>query len=323
MCDKRLHQRVLLTVAILNYNGLERLKRSIPSILAQDYEPKEVLVLDNASQDDSVKYLNQFKEIKTIAARSNLGYGVGKNILVEKAQGDYVLMLDNDIELCGKDFLSKIYWEYIALDNPAYLSPLLCDIGKNDVDCGGFYFNKINKNAELRKIANTGVLKVPRYVGGVCFFKKSMFGELGGFDEIYPFNIDDYDMSARAYLNGYVNYRTTNLMAVHNGSDTRTNIKALCWKRQYYFSGFSRMVWKNYKLRNVIIWWPISAAWISYKSIRTSIRNRSVDPLLANLKSIRFFIRDFRDTLKWRKNIQMKRHVHEDLFLRIKYLRSC
>lgn len=317
MCDEQTNKRTLITIAVLNYNGAEKLKRTIPSILTQDYNPKEILVLDNASQDGSLKYLKQFGEIKVIESKSNLGYGPGKNALVKNAGGDYVLTLDNDVELPEKNLLSKLYEEYKTLNNPAFLSPLMHDVDKDYIDTGGLYFNRSNKNITLRDILNTGTKKVPRYRGGACFFRKDIFEKLGGFDEIYPINIDDYDMSARAYLGGYNNYRTTDLLAVHLGVETRTNIDAMCWKNQYYLSGFARMIWKNYRLKNLIIWWPISSAWILYKSLRMSLQYKSPGPLRAYIKSLYFFLRDLPDTIKQRKKIQSQRTEKEDMFLKI------
>jgi len=316
MPEKQTHRKILITVAVLNYNGAEKLKKTIPAILAQDYEPREIVVLDNASTDGSVEYLKQFSEIKIIENKSNLGYGEGKNALVKNAGGDYVLTLDNDIELPESNFLARLFEEYKTLNNPAYLSPLLRDVDKDYIDTGGLFFNRPNKKIELADILGTGIKKVPRYRGGASFFKKSIFEKLGGFDETYPFNIDDYDMSARAYLNGYFNYRTTNLMGIHLGVDTRTNIDALCWKSQYSLCGFSRMIWKNYRLKNLILWWPASSVWILYKMLKMSLRHKSPRPLWAYIKSLYFFLRDFPDTIKQRKIIQAQRTAKEDLFLK-------
>jgi len=224
MSDKQTQDKILITVGVLNYNGAEKLKKVIPAILAQDYEPKEIIVADNGSTDESVEYLRQFSEIKVIENKSNLGNGAGKNVLVKNAKGDYVLTLDNDIELPESNFLSKLFEEYKTLPNPAYLSPLLRDVNKDYIDTGGLYFNRLNKKIELADILGTGIKKVPRFRAGAFFFKKDIFEKLGGFDEIYLFNLNDYDMSARAYLNGYSNYRTTNLLGIHLGVDTRTNI---------------------------------------------------------------------------------------------------
>jgi len=311
------NDKAVITIAVLNYNGRDKLEKTIPSILPQDYEPKEILVLDNGSRDGSVEYLKQFKEIKIIAKETNLGYGAGKNALVKSACGDYILMLDNDMELLGTDFLSNLYEEYKTLTGSAFLSPLRLDADKDYVNSGGLYFNKPNKNIKLKDILNTGVQKVPRYRGGICFFRKEIFEQLGGFDEIYPINIDDYDLSARAYLNGYSNYRTTNLLSTHHGIDIQTNVASLCWKNQYYLSGFSRMIWKNYRLKNALLWWPVSVGWIFYKSLKLSFRYASIRPVCSYFKSFRLFIRDLPDTLNQRRIIQAKRTVKEDIFLKI------
>lgn len=299
-------------------NGLERLKKILPSYLMQGYPRIEIIVFDNVSMDGSREYLKQFPEIKVVKSDRNIGYGTAKNILVQYSIGEYILMVDNDIELVGKDFLSKIYHEYITLDNPAFLSVIIKDFDKDVIDGIGLYYNRTQKKVKIEKIKDKGITIIPGYHGNSVFFKKDIFKDLGGFDEIYPFNIDDYDLSARAWLQGFKNYLTTNLFVIHHGVDTRTNIKSLCWKNQYYLSGFSRMIWKNYTLKNLIIWWPISCGWIFYKSFKISANYSSFCPIYTYFKSFYFFIRDLPATLKLRIQIQHSRVLKDDVFLRIK-----
>lgn len=309
----------LITIGVLNRNGAHRLRRTIPSLRKQDYQPREILVLDNGSEDESVAYLKQFQDVRVIEAGRNLGYGAGKNELVRQANGRYVLLLDNDIDLPEETFLTRLLAEYQALPNPAFLSPLLRDVDKECIDTGGLYFNRINKSIPLKDILGTGIHRVPRYRGGICLFRKEIFEELGRFDEIYPFSLDDYDMSARAYLRGYSNYRTTNLLAIHHGLDTRTDAKAVAWKYRYSLCGFSRMIWKNYRPCNVLKWWPVAIAWILVKSIRESLKYKSVRPLGACLSSFCRFLRDFGDTWRQRRRIQAQRVVADDKFLDVAF----
>jgi GT2 family glycosyltransferase len=308
----------LITVAILNHNGGDKLKKTVQAALKQNYKPIEFLVLDNGSEDGSVDYIRQFEQIRLLRSSTNIGYGAGKNELVRNSNGHYILTLDNDIELPHPEFLSKLLAEFKSLPDVAYLSPLCRDIDKDYLDTGSLQFNRINRRVELSDIQNTGIHTVPRYRGGICFFEKHVFDKLGVFDEIYPFNIDDYDMSARAYLDGFKIYRTTNLTAVHLGVDTRKDIKAITWKTQYQFAGFSRMIWKNYRWYNLLFWWPVSSGWICCKTCRNCVKYRSLKPFFALLKSIGMFIRDFPGTIRLRNKIQKSRIEPRDVFLKIR-----
>ena len=126
----------LITVGILNCNGLEMLKKTISSIMNQLYEPKEILVFDNGSTDGSLGYLNSLNSVCVIASEVNLGYGAGKNALARNANGAYILMFDNDIELPQNNFIELMLKNYLKLNKPAFLSPLIVDIDKDFIDTG-------------------------------------------------------------------------------------------------------------------------------------------------------------------------------------------
>jgi len=308
-----------ITIGILNMNGLHRLKRVINSYLFQDYPNCEIVIVDNGSTDGSIDFIKKFKKIRLIENGENLGYSKGKNILVKSSKGEYILMMDNDIEIKGNSFLSNIYKAYKSLENPGFLSPLVKERknGQNIENLGLFY-NRIQNKTSLSSVFGKGIIKIPGYLGNVVFFEKDTFLALGGFDEIYPINIDDYDLSARAYLFGYNNYLDLNSYVIHHGIETRVNINSLCWKNKYYLSGFSRMIWKNYNVKNLIIWWPISTIWIFYKVLKISISNFSLKPLKSYLFSSYLFLMDFPSTINSRRAIQKERIIKEDVFLKIK-----
>jgi len=308
----------LITIGILNRDGLDRLKKTIPSILKQSYVNKEVLVIDNGSTDNSIEFLSSFQQIKIIKNKENLGASKARNILVKNASGEYILMIDNDIEFFDENFLKKILKDYLKLDNPAFLSPLIIDHETNHLNPLALYFNKLQpKKIRPEEIYAKGCFQMPGFQGCIFFFKKDVFFKLGGFDDIYPFNIDDYDMSARAYIFGYKNYVTTNLLAIHHGIDTRNNADSYAWKHKTYLAGFGRTIWKNYTLKNALIWWPISSAWIFYKSLRSSVRYKSTKPVIAYFRSFGSFVKDLPSTLRLRKEIQNKRSEKTDNFLKL------
>ena len=145
------------------------------------------------------------------------------------------------------------------------------------------------------------------------FFKREDFIKLGGFDEQYPFNIDDYDLSARLYINGYSVYVNTNVHCLYHGIESRTDPAYLIWKNKYAFAGYSRMVIKNYSFKNLLIWLPLSQLWITYKSFALICKTGSIKPLLSHFVSM-YSLSDLRDTLRNRKIIQSKRKIKRSIF---------
>ncbi|BAY34808.1 glycosyl transferase [Nostoc carneum NIES-2107] len=89
-----------ISIIILNWNGKEDTCECIRTVQTLEYSNYEVIVVDNGSQDDSVKTFRQeFPEVTIIETHANLGYAEGNNrgIAYAMSKGcDYILILNND-----------------------------------------------------------------------------------------------------------------------------------------------------------------------------------------------------------------------------------
>jgi GT2 family glycosyltransferase len=312
-----MHGSDLITIGILNRNGLPQLQQVIEAAIAQEYEPKEIVVADNGSTDGSIEYLKKHTAVKLIENGRNLGYGAGKNIVVQNACGKYVLLLDNDIVLAQKNVVAGLFEFYRSINDIAFISVPLLEPDRKETQHYGLFYTSIKKARSIEELKKSKSFLVGGFIGGAVFFEKDIFQALGRYDTIYPFNLDDYDLSARAYLAGKKIYVLTSYPCLHVGIQQEPDLRSICWKNQYYLCGFTRMIWKNYRLKNLALWWPASSVWILYKMLKMSLKYKSPRPLWAYIKSLYFFLRDFPDTLKQRKKIQSQRTVKEDLFLKI------
>ncbi len=90
-----------LSVLIVNWNTRDLLRSCLQSLRRYPLrEPMEVWVLDNASCDGSAQMVQQeFPEVRLIVSDCNLGYAAGNNMLIQKAQGEYLLLLNPDTEV--------------------------------------------------------------------------------------------------------------------------------------------------------------------------------------------------------------------------------
>lgn len=87
----------LVSVVIVNYNGMDLLEKCLRSVYAQPYRPIEVIVVDNASTDGSMQFIGtRFPEARCIFQTRNLGFAAGSNTGVAEASGEYVVLLNND-----------------------------------------------------------------------------------------------------------------------------------------------------------------------------------------------------------------------------------
>lgn len=307
-----------VTIGVLNYNGESFLRESIPALLKLEYKPIEIIVFDNGSTDKSLDYLNTIPQVRVIKSDSNLGYGEGKNRIVKNSNSEYILLIDNDIVLKAVNVIDQLQSFYQIQDNISFLSAPLIDRGSATTEHYGLYYTSIKKNLQILNFSTMKPYAPGGFIGGFVFFKRCVFVELGGFDTIYPFNIDDYDLSARSWIMGYKIYILPMVDIEHIGISTRTSKKSWCWKNQYAFSGFSRMVLKNYNLKNVLLWIPLVFTWQFYKSLKASFRFRSPFPIFSFFTSSYYFVRDLPDTLKRRSRMQSQRKIIKDIFLYIK-----
>jgi N-acetylglucosaminyl-diphospho-decaprenol L-rhamnosyltransferase len=91
---------VLLSYCVVNTNGRDHLARCLSAIAHQGVEDSEVLVLDNASDDGSAEYVRtEHPDVTLIALDRRTGKAENDSTLLERAQGRYALLLNEDAEL--------------------------------------------------------------------------------------------------------------------------------------------------------------------------------------------------------------------------------
>ena len=90
-----------VSVIILTFNNIELTRACLDSVLSRsDYPNLEVIVVDNASSDDTPAYLEALvqsnPDVRVVLNRENLGFAAGNNVGLSIATGDYLIILNND-----------------------------------------------------------------------------------------------------------------------------------------------------------------------------------------------------------------------------------
>ena len=93
----------LVTVVIPAYNVRAHIAEAIDSVLAQDYAPVEIIVVDDGSTDDTAELVaSRFPEV-TLIRKANGGAATARNTGIREAQGEFIAFLDaDDIWISGK-----------------------------------------------------------------------------------------------------------------------------------------------------------------------------------------------------------------------------
>jgi len=105
-------KKSLVSVNILTYNGQDLIGPCLRSVAKQTYRNVKVLIIDNASQDNTLEKIRSTKSeirnlpIRIIENRENLGFAAGHNIGIRECKGEYALCLNQDVVL-DKNFIKN------------------------------------------------------------------------------------------------------------------------------------------------------------------------------------------------------------------------
>ncbi len=99
----------LVSIVILNYKRLSALQLTLESVVAQEYANREIIVVDNHSEEDVAPMVRRFgDDIQLIELETNLGACGGRNAGISAARGEIVLTLDNDISFLSTDAIDTV-----------------------------------------------------------------------------------------------------------------------------------------------------------------------------------------------------------------------
>ncbi|MBM4158484.1 MAG: glycosyltransferase family 2 protein [Ignavibacteria bacterium] len=111
-----LNKIIKVSIIIINYNGSKFLCECIDSVLNQSIDNFEIIIVDNASTDNSLDLLNSYKDnrIRVFPQTVNLGFTGGNNTGYKYCSGKYIVLLNNDtvVEKTWLDNLVKIFENY-------------------------------------------------------------------------------------------------------------------------------------------------------------------------------------------------------------------
>lgn len=199
----------LVSIVILNWNGLEDTKLCLEHTGQQTYPNTEIIVVDNGSVDGSVDYLRSVKNIKLIENPKNLGFTGGHITGYKASAGEYILLLNNDAVM-DNDYVKNAVAimqrdETIgAVGGRAYLWD---DENKLFDTTNDFYaYQNINPiTAEgIFERTDYGVLQEVNNVSGSCVLvRRSVIEKVGYLHEPFFAYFEESDLFARMKRAGY------------------------------------------------------------------------------------------------------------------------
>lgn len=205
-----------ISFLILTYNSEKHIRLLLDSLFENCGEKikkgtYEILILDNNSDDETLKEIETFirekakKSIYFLRSRENLGYARGINKLASHATGKIFIVVNPDSELLSGDF-SVLLSEFDNKENLAIAGMRVVDIFQKEEKTAGSFFNPFTfllyslglENIFSLRFAPKHPRKVDFVSGGFVAFKKELFERLNGYDEDYFMYVEDMDICFRA-----------------------------------------------------------------------------------------------------------------------------
>lgn len=198
----------LVSVIIVNHNARQYLEACLRSLLSDTQPTDEIILVDNASTDNSVSYVQElFPSVQIIRNPTNLGFGQACNIAARYAQGKYLAFLNPDT-VVRPGWLEALIAALEADPQAALATPkilLLADAERintcgNEIHCTGL---TLCRGLGMAHDAFPYLEEVDAISGAAFAIRRDLFTALGGFDEAFFLYMEDTDLSWRARLAGY------------------------------------------------------------------------------------------------------------------------
>lgn len=221
-----------VTVVILNWNGKKLLQQFMPSVMATTYPNFEVLVVDNASTDDSLAFLAaEYPTVRTLALDRNYGFTEGNNRALPVVQTPFYVLLNNDVEV-HPDWLTGLMK---MMDDPqvAAAQPKLLAYQDRTqfeyagaaggwIDWLGYPFNRgrLFETTEKDQGQYDGTAEIFWATGACILIRKSVTDRIGLFEPDFFAHMEEIDFCWRARNYGYKIVYTSQSVAWHLGGGT-------------------------------------------------------------------------------------------------------
>lgn len=252
-----------ISIIIVSYNTKDITLRCIRSIYHYTEKTSiEIIVIDNASRDGSVDAIRrEFKEVLIIENKDNLGFSKANNIGIKQAKGEYICLVNSDIELIENTF--DMMYEFME-KNPSIgvagpktvnkdqrISPNVKRLPTLwNCFCDSFFLSKalsrfpLFEGREVKNFNFNEQKNIEVLAGCFMLIRRQALNEVGLLDESFFFYGEDTDWCKRFGDNRWQIYYwpATTVIHLENASSKKENIRFLkelekadlqYWKKYY------------------------------------------------------------------------------------------
>lgn len=302
----RVKSRPTVSVVIPNWNGMRWLSDCLNAVTGQSYPPEEIILVDNASTDDSITFVREaFSQVSIIELDENFGFAGAVNAGIAKVESEFVALLNTDT-IADRDWVRYLVEAFQnAPETVGAITPLMVSMQDQvRIDNAGDSFSWYGEATKIGHGASRDEAPLRSEVlspsAGATMYRSSFLRDCAGFDDQFFAYLEDVDLGLRGRILGYQYWIEPKSVVLHysHGSkiDYQFYIRLVTQNRLLLFV-------KNIPLSRLVKYAPK----IIYGQIYYLLAFGHLQPFLAGYWG---FIRRLPHALKQRRKIQRLRRIH-------------
>lgn len=275
-----------ISIIIPYYKRGEIFERGLDTVLNQDYANKEVIVVDNHSEDGLKEFIRERKAgVNLIELPENRGACSARNTGAAAASGDILVILDDDAGFISPSELTKLVRLFDSRPDVHVVAFQVCDPATGDLCLRDWCHPRYWKDFAQKEF------ETDHFGEGASAFRREVFDLTGGYYEKLFYGAEGLDMELRVMDRGFKIIYAPQIRVWHGVSEkSRTN------DRQYYY--FTRnyiwMAYKNYPSWQGARFLSFKLAMMFYLTLRSRSYRSFFRGIWDGLKGLRGIRRDRR-----------------------------
>ena len=245
-----------ISIIIVTWNGIDLLQSYLPSVVDSDYDDFEIVLADNASVDESVHWVStHYPSVKIVTHDKNYGYCGGNNRAVPFASGELLIFLNNDVRV-EKGWLQPIANAFsqnqlLGAAQPKIRSDRDSTLFEYAGAAGGlldrygypYCQGRIFDHCEIDLGQYDQMKSIFWASGAALTIRKSLFEDIGGFDEDFHLHMEEIDLSWNLLRRGYTIELVPESLVYHLGGGSLNQNSPR--KLGYNIRNSLSMLWKH------------------------------------------------------------------------------
>jgi GT2 family glycosyltransferase len=293
------NKQITISVILITYGRKEDLKSCLNSILKQEHNDYELIIIDNNEDELISNYLKELiskikdedediDKIRYYKMNKNLGVTGGRNFGIKRAKGDILVFIDDDAFLENKNALQKVYSNFFRDSQ----------IGALSFKIVNYYSKKIERKEfphKNKRLNPDKQFETSYFIGAGHAIKKEIFDKIGLYPEDFFYGMEELDLSFKIIDNGYKIYYYPEVIVWHKQSLEGRLTEKEKWQKileNRIKVSIRNLPWK-YIIINTLIW-----------SVKVFIEVKGDFTVV--FKSYRNIFRERKNILKVRKVINLE-----------------